>query len=154
MRPTARASQRGAHPLLALPRPRKAFLVQNRRRVTWHGRLIRRGDIEVGRSRIIRGKHEGSITVLEGGDLTVDGMVTGTIRILGGGAAKIRGMSGSVEVEEGGLLLLTGVVSGRLHVHRGGRAEVSGTVASTLQQDPGSSVVRRRGARVAGGIVA
>jgi hypothetical protein len=123
--------------------------------VRFHGGPVTSGDLELRRARILRGKHEGNITVFDGGELTVDGMVTGRIRVCRGGAVRIRGMAGSsVEVEEGALLLMDGVVGGALHVQAGGRAEITGTVNSIVQQDPGAAVVRHPGARIAGSLVA
>jgi hypothetical protein len=109
------------------------------------------GDLAVDLPRIIRGVHQGSVTVLDGGELVVRGTVTGSVAIQQGGAAMIHGRSGAVTVEGGGLLLLpvAGRVTGALHVHARGRAEVAGRVGA-LQADIGASVVRQPGAVISG----
>lgn len=85
----------------------------------------------------ITGTHEGTVHV-EGGRLTLTGIIQGTLSIRSGGSALIQGkQKGTVSVENGAEVIVTGAVNGTASVHQGGRVvvEPGGRLAGTLSND-------------------
>lgn len=82
-------------------------------------------------ARIEGGKIQGNVRVTSGGELTLSGMITGTLTIESGGYASVGGMVGQLVVEPGGKAELGGMCTGDATNH-GGELTVTGTVCGSL----------------------
>lgn len=78
------------------------------------------------------GKIVGDVRVAPDGDLTVAGMVTGTVTVQSGGHAQISGMVGGLVVEPGGRAELHGMCTGNVTNHIGGELFIEGSVHGSL----------------------
>lgn len=103
----------------------------------------------------VRGRVRGDVVVAGAGLLFVgrSATVSGTVRLLRGAVAEIRGKAGNLEVEAGGVTSVQGTVLGYLHNAPGSTVVITGTVCGHLTHDdqlgtrlaPGGKILRNQG---------
>lgn len=103
--------------------------------------------------RTLTGNHEESIIIERGGDLTVAGVLQGTLHVLSGALARISGVQqGTVHVGRGATLDVSGTVQGTVSVDAGGfiRVHATGQIQGTIANQGSIKNHGTRGRAVSG----